>query len=167
MNERVMIFGLCGSGKSRFALQLSFLLDLPLHHLDRYFFIENWVERDSEEFLQIQKGFVDQDKWVIDGNSIRSLEMRYRRADTAIYFHFNRYLCLWRIFKRLFRKEPGVQDRAEGCKECIRWRLIRYMWGFDKRIGPILKDLRERYPQVRFYTFYNDNDLKNFIESRS
>lgn len=163
MNEKVMIFGLCGSGKSHFALQLSFILGIPLYHLDRYFFIENWIERNNKEFLQLQQNIVDKERWIIDGNATRSLEMRYSKADTAIYFHFNRYQCLWRIFKRLLLKNPDIQDRAEGCKECIRWRLIRYMWGFNNRIQPIINDLREKYPHVEFYTFHNDKDIKDFI----
>ena len=162
-----MIFGLPGSGKSRFALQLSFILGTPLYHLDRYFFIKNWVERDPQEFLKIQQAIVDKHSWIIDGNSIRSLEMRYSKADAAIYFHFNRYLCLWRIFKRLLCKEADIQDRADGCKERISLRLIRYMWSFNKKIQPILKDLHQKYPYVDFYIFYNDHDLKNFLALKS
>lgn len=96
--KRIMIFGIPGSGKSTFSLKLSRLLNLPLFHLDKYFFVRGWKEGNYEEFLQIQRGLVDQDSWVIDGNATKSFEMRFSRADTVIYFRFNRILCLWRIF---------------------------------------------------------------------
>lgn len=51
--KKIMIFGRPGSGKSTFATWLSQSLDLPLHHLDKHFYIRNWVERDYNEFLQI------------------------------------------------------------------------------------------------------------------
>lgn len=54
--KRIMIFGIPGSGKSTFALKLSRLLNLPLFHLDKYFFVSGWEERNYEEFLQIQQG---------------------------------------------------------------------------------------------------------------
>ncbi|WP_052046063.1 AAA family ATPase [Candidatus Paracaedibacter symbiosus] len=59
-----MIFGRPESGKSTFAKQLCHQTGIPLYHLDRYFFIENWVERDEAEFLEIQRKLVAQDCWI-------------------------------------------------------------------------------------------------------
>lgn len=160
-----MIFGIPGSGKSTFALKLSRLLNLPLFHLDKYFFISGWEERNYEEFLQIQKGFVDQDSWVIDGNSTRSFEMRFSKADTVIYFRLNRILCLWRIFKRLIHKHPHISDRAEGCTENISFRLIKYLWGFPQRVKLSIEELRLKYPEAKFYEFKNDKQALSFLNT--
>lgn len=165
--KRIMIFGIPGSGKSTLAVQLSKKLKLPLYHLDRYFFIENWVERDYQEFLQIQKDLVDQKAWIIDGNAIKSLEMRYAKADLVLYFRYNRLLCLWRVFKRLFSKDSEISDRADGCSETLRWSLIRYLWEFDKRVSPIIKDLKDRYPQTPFYEFHNSREWEKFARELS
>ena len=48
---RIMIFGRPGSGKTTFAYELSKKLNLPLYHLDKYFFTANWVQRDYQEFV--------------------------------------------------------------------------------------------------------------------
>jgi adenylate kinase family enzyme len=45
---RICIFGRPGSGKSTFAHKLHLKTGLPLYHLDRYFFVANWVERDYQ-----------------------------------------------------------------------------------------------------------------------
>lgn len=164
--KRIMIFGIPGSGKSTFAVQLGDLLGLPVHHLDRYFFVENWVERDYEEFLQIQKQLVEEEKWIIDGNAIHSLEMRYSKADAVLYFHFNRWLCLYRVLKRFFSINEQISDRADGCSEKIHWRLIRYLWGFDKRVSQDLKELKQRYPHAVFHEFLNDRDVRTFLENQ-
>jgi len=160
-----MIFGIPGSGKSTFSLKLSRLLNLPLFHLDSYFFVSGWEERNYEEFLQIQKGLVDQDFWVIDGNDTRSLEMRFSKADTVIYFHFNRFLCLWRIFKRRFYERSHPSDRAEGCTETIRFHLIKYLWGFPQRVKQSIEDLRLKYPKAKFYEFQNDKQVDFFLNT--
>lgn len=162
--KRVMIFGIPGSGKSTFAVKLSQRLRLPLFHLDKYFFIQGWQERDYNEFLSIQRELVEKEHWIIDGNVTKSFEIRFSRSDVVLYFRFNRLLCLWRVFKRLICKNPQISDRAEGCSENIRFRLIRYLWGFDNRIRKSIDILREKYPSVQFYELHNDREVKNWIE---
>ncbi|OYZ36510.1 MAG: DNA topology modulation protein [Alphaproteobacteria bacterium 16-39-46] len=155
-----MIFGRPGSGKSTFALKLHKATKLPLHHLDKHFFEENWIERDYQEFLNIQQALVDQEAWIIDGNSLKSLEMRYGRADTALYFNFPIGQCYWRVFKRLFDKNPEIDDRAEGCRETVKMDLLRYIWRVPKRVALYLDFLRETYPNVRFIEIKSKRDLK-------
>lgn len=161
--RRIMLFGIPGSGKSTFALKLSRILHLPLFHLDKYFFLEGWKERDYDEFLDIQSELVKQEYWIIDGNATRSLEMRYRRADMILYFNFNRVLCLYRIFKRLIHKHPHLSDRADGCTEKVRRRLITYLWGFPKRVKPQIEHLREKYPETTFYEIRSEKELKELF----
>ena len=161
---RIIIFGRPGSGKSTFAFALSKMLNLPLYHLDKYFFVANWVERDYGEFLDIQQKIVDQDAWIIDGCSLRSLEMRYARADVCLFFLYPRVRCIFRLFKRMFDKNPAIQDRPEGCSESISWKLIKYAWTFEyrhnNRLPKQLEYLRKEYPHIIFYTIKNDCDLE-------
>ena len=156
-----MIFGRPGSGKSTFARDLHKTTGLLLHHLDKYFFIRNWVERDRQEFLDIQQSIVDTNSWIIDGNSIKSLEMRYRRADLVLYLNFPRWLCYIRVFKRIFDKSIEIDDRAEDCPEKASWRLLKYMWTFDKRVEKIIADLRDKYPDVRLVEIRNNRILQD------
>lgn len=154
-----MIFGRPGSGKSTFATWLSEVLGLLLHHLDKHFYISNWVERDYNEFLQIQKNIVDSGCWIIDGNSTRSLEMRMKRADLVLYFNFPKIICYFRIFKRFLKPNKSFDDRALGCKETVRFSLLKYMWGFEERVVEDIKTLKERYPQAVFKEIRCDNEL--------
>lgn len=160
-----MIFGRPGSGKSTFAYKLSHLTKIPLYHLDKYFFIENWIERDYQEFLTIQESFAQEDSWIIDGNSVKSLEIRYARADLVLYFNYPRWQCLYRIFKRLFNKDPRIDDRAENSPEKVSLRLIPYLWTFEKRVDRVLPPLKEKYPLVPLIEIGNDKELRNFLHS--
>jgi len=134
-------------------------MGLPLHHLDRHFFTRNWVERDYDEFMSIQHDLVDQEQWIIDGTQVRSLEVRYARADVSIYINYPFWLCLWRILKRRFFKDPRILDRAEGCAEKVSWKLIVYTWRFRKRISDPIPMLRQKYPEVRFFEVNSDKAL--------
>lgn len=157
--RKILIFGIPGSGKSTFAILLGKSLQLPVLHLDKYFFTKGWKERNYEEFLQIQRELVGEEAWIIDGNATKSLEMRYSQADLVLYFKFNRLLCLWRIFKRSLFKHSHLSDLPEGCSKNVRFRLIRYLFGFPSRVKKNLQELKLKYPHAVFYELNSKYDL--------
>jgi adenylate kinase family enzyme len=163
-HKRIMIFGRPGSGKSTFALKLHNITKIPLYHLDKYFFIANWQKRDNEEFMQMQYNIVNSDAWIVDGNCTKSLETRYSHADLCLYYNYSKFLCLWRIFKRLFNNRSHFDDRAENCPELVRWQLVKYMWTFEKRVQLTIEDLKIKYPQVRFIKVANDRQSKQILD---
>lgn len=165
--SRIMIFGRPGSGKSTFAVNISKQLKLPVYHLDKYFYQRNWKERNYQEFIAIQQSFINKEKWIIDGNSIKSLEMRFQRAHMVLFINLPRWRCYLRILKRRFNKNPLIDDRAQGCQETIRMSLIRYMWDYDQRVGNQIIYLREKYPSVIFCEITSDHALANTVASLS
>ena len=48
--KRILIIGCAGSGKSTLAKKLSKKLQLPIIHLDKYFWGENWDRPTDEEW---------------------------------------------------------------------------------------------------------------------
>lgn len=165
MYKRVIILGLPGSGKTTFALKLAQKLNIPLHHLDRHFFLANWVERPKEDFLSIHQSLLDTPDWILDGNAIHSLPIRYPHADLILYFRFNRLLCLFRLIKRLFTSRSHVQDRAHGCREVLTWKLIRYMWTLNARIGPLLQKLQAQYPKPELHILTSQSEADRLLTS--
>lgn len=161
--QRIMIIGRPGSGKSTFSAWFSKELNIPVFHLDKYFFEKNWVERNYQEFLSSQNEMISNPSWIIDGNSTKSYEMRYKYADLCLYFNFPRWLCYWRVFKRLFHKHPDIDDRAPNCTETVRWSLLKYMWNFEDRVNPILQQLQSKYPDVQLIELRSDLMVNRFI----
>jgi adenylate kinase family enzyme len=156
--KKIIIFGKPGGGKSTFATWLSEVLGLPLHHLDKHFYISNWIENDYNKFLKIQKDIVQTKQWIIDGNNTRSLEIRWAKADAALYFNLPKPICYFRIFKR-YLKPNKFNDRAPGCKETIRLSLLKYMWNFDQKITKPIEVLKKQYPHTLFKEIKCENDL--------
>ena len=110
--------------------------------------------------MQIQENITNKTFWIIDGNSTRSLEMRWKNADLVLYFNFNKIICLLRLLKRSLLKDRRIDDRAENCPEILRFQLIKYMWTFENRVQQTLAELKKKYPSVKFIEINSNKDLQ-------
>lgn len=159
--KRIAVIGLPGSGKSTFATKLGKVLSIPVHHLDKHIF-DGRTKRGKQEFLSIKEALVNEESWIIEGCSLSTLEMRFARADTIIYFHLPRWLCIRRAFKRLFTFDKRIADT--GCLRGINWTLIKYIWNFDRDKRETIEELRKRYPNVEFLVFRRAQDPDRYLE---
>lgn len=158
--ERLAIIGLPGSGKSTFAAKLGKILNIPVHHLDKHMF-EGSKKRDKQEFLSVKEALVKEACWIIEGCSFSTFEMRFARADTVIYFHLPRLLCIWRLCKRFFTFDKYLAET--GCLHGLNWTLLKYMWNFDRDKRHRIEELRKQYPQVNFVVFRTSDDPDDYF----
>jgi adenylate kinase family enzyme len=162
--KRIAIFGLPGSGKSTFADKLAKILRITVHHLDKHYFVAGWQIRQREEFLQTLDTLVSESEWIIEGNSIATLETRFAKADVVIYFAFSRFLCLWRVLKRPFSHDKTILDIPEGCSKGISWSLLKYLWTFKKEKREKIEELKAKYPYVDFHTFHSPKCVEEYMQ---
>lgn len=168
LGQKITILGNAGSGKSTLANYLASYLHLPVHHLDRFFWTTNWVERESEEFLTVVKEILKDDKWIMDGNYTKaSFNERLALSSTIIFFDYNRLLVIYRIIKRYFKyKDKERKDICTGCGEKMNWSFIKWVWSFNKRLRQMilekLKECEARGSQV--YIFKNRRTFNRFIK---
>ena len=160
---KVLVFGIPGSGKTTFSNRLSEITGTPVFHVDRHFFRKGrgWVERPQEEFLKDVKEQLEKDSWIIDGNGMRSLEMRFKEANLAIYFNFPRKICIFRIFYR-WTSTLGQEktDGPEGAINNISFHLLKYLWKFPSRYTPAINALKKRHLNVEFIHVRSQEDLE-------
>ena len=138
--KKVVIIGCGGSGKSTFARKLGEILHLPVYHLDALYWKPGWVATPNEEWERIQRELVQKDKWIIDGNYGRTLNIRLAEADTILFFDLSRWITTYRIFKRRIMYHGRTRpDLNEGCPEQLDFQFIKWVWNFrrDKRPGLI------------------------------
>jgi adenylate kinase family enzyme len=158
--RKIAIIGLPGSGKSTFAIRLGKLLHIPVHHLGKHMF-DGRKKRDRQEFLQIKDNLIHENSWIIEGCSFSTFEMRFANADTVIYFHLPRLVCIWRVFKRSFKTRNNDET---GCLDSMNWPLIKYIWNFDREKRPTIEALRKKYPDLEFTVFNYAEDSEKFLK---
>lgn len=169
--KKIMIIGCGGSGKSTLAQQLASKLNVPLYHLDHYFWKPGWQQIDQIEFLEIQYELVSQDAWIIDGNAIRTLSVRIFEADTVIILDIPRWQCIYNIFYRQWR-DYG-KDGKFMAKECpIKfdknfWRFLWYTWHFKKRFHPIIfQYMKIAQDNASIYHLRSYEEIAAFLQTR-
>lgn len=135
--KRIMIIGSCGAGKSYLSTKLARNINYPLIHLDKEFWQPDWVEPDKPEWLKKVQEIVAEDKWIIDGNYGGSLGIRMQRADLIVILDRSKYICLFRIIKRVIKSYGRTRvDMGEGCRERFDLDFMKYVWNFpeEKRV---------------------------------
>ena len=94
------MMGISGAGKSFFASKLGSIFGIPVHHLDKLYWLPGWVEPDKEQFHGRVFDVSREESWIIDGNCIHSLEMRFEKAYLCIYLKLPKLLVTlrgWRL----------------------------------------------------------------------
>ena len=163
--DKIIVIGCGGAGKSTFSRKLSNLLDIPVYHLDKLFWNKGWIETPQKEFNKKIKKVISKDKWIIDGNYIKTIDIRAKDADTIIFINMPTYICLYRIFKRRFMyRGKSRPDMADGCPEGIDIEFFKWVLSYNKKIRPeILKKL-SLYKEKNIVVLNGRKEVKKFLE---
>lgn len=165
--QRIVIIGCTGAGKSVFAQKLSRLLGLKLHHLDSLFW-QGRREPDRNEWFRIQEEITNQPSWIIEGNYGATIDVRLKRADTAIFLDFSTVSCVLGLLKRIVLSKIGLEKRPDiipGLNERIDTKLLQDALTFNRKHRKgILKGI-ERYSHIQLITLRNRREAEQFLRS--
>ena len=161
-----MVIGCCGAGKSTFAQQLHTILDLPLIHLDQYYWKPNWVESDPAEWHRQVKQLASQTTWIMDGNYSGTMDIRIEAAGMICFLNYGKWRCLYRVIKRMLQHYGETRpDMPAGCKERFDLNFLHYVYNFQKtRVPTILKKLDQVRSTKSIHIFENDQEATNFLK---
>lgn len=163
--NRIMIIGCGGAGKSTLARRIHQITKIPLVHLDRQYWSANWVETSKPDWEQKVRTLVEADRWIMDGNYGGTMDIRLQAADTVIFMDRSRWLCLFRVIKRVSwyygRSRP---DMAEGCNERFSWDFLKYIYHYNRTRRPaILKKLKELPEDTRVYVLQKEWEVDQLL----
>ncbi len=144
--RKVMIIGCPGAGKSTFARRLHDVTGLPLYHLDMLWHKPDRTNIPKEEFDVRLGEIVRKDRWIIDGNYQRTLEMRLKECDTVFLLDYPLSVCL-----------EGARSRIGQKRDDLPWLETEFDEGFREWITRFPKDeLPQIYELLRKYKGKNE-----------
>lgn len=134
----MLVVGCSGGGKSTLARALSAALDLPYISMDRAFFwLPGWVLRERSQIREMIGEAVAQERWIMDGTSPGTFDLRLPRADLVIWLRLPRLACLANVVRRRIRYAGRTRpEMAEGCPEKLDLEFLRYIWSFEEKMSP-------------------------------
>lgn len=166
--ERILIIGGNGSGKTTFARELAAAMNLPLIHLDKLYWRDNWTPASNEEFDALLLDELRKPRWIIDGNNSRTVPMRLQYCDTVIYFDFSRFACVRGALKRSIQFHGRSRPDMGGyCPERIDWSFIRLVWHYNDRFRERYYKLLNEAKQVNVIVLKNRRQVRAFLRKQA
>ncbi len=164
--NRVLILGSGGAGKSVLARRLGALTGLPVIHLDREHWRPGWVEPPKDEWVDAVCELVARPQWIMDGNFGGTMELRLAAADTVIFLDLPRWLCLWRVLRRVAMHAGRTRpDMASECDEKFDPEFLRWVWDYPNRSRATVIDKINRYATGRrIHVLRSPAEVEGFLE---
>lgn len=139
--KKVLVIGSPGAGKSTFARKLRDRTGLPLYYLDMIWHLPDRTNIPREEFDSRLTSILQQEEWIIDGNYLRTMEMRMKYCDTVFLLDFPLEVCLSGVRSRIGKTREDMPWTEEEMDE----EFYRFILDFPTRYLPRIYKLLEQY----------------------
>lgn len=145
--NRILVVGCSGGGKTTLSRRLCARFGFDYISIDRDVrWLPGWQQRNKAEQRALISQQVQGTRWVMDGISISSLDLRLPRTDLVLWVRVPRHVALLGIAKRVLRNYGKVRfGMPEGCAEQLPDReFLSYIWNFERKESPRLEQNFER-----------------------
>lgn len=160
--KKVIVIGSPGAGKSYFSKRLKEITNLPLYHIDMLYHKQDGTHITKEELeVELRKIFQNE-KWIIDGNYQRTLEMRLKECDTVFLLDYSTEVCIAGAEARVGQKRDDLPWIEEKLDENFKQLIIN----FSNEKLPQIYELLDKYKQNKnIIIFKSREDADKYLMS--
>ncbi|MEM6844537.1 MAG: DNA topology modulation protein [Bacteroidota bacterium] len=163
--DKIMIIGCSGAGKSTFSTKLHEITAIELIHLDQHHWLPNWVGLNKSDWRDKVTELSEKESWIMDGNYGGTMEIRLNKANTIIFMDRTRWLCLYRVLKRVITHYgKSRKDMPEGCVEKFSWEFMHYIYHYNKTRRPkILEKLSKLKTSKEIVILRSNKEIRGYL----
>ena len=163
--NKIIVIGCPGSGKSTMVFKMNEKLKYPVLHLDKIYHIDNNTHITREELVKRVDEFAnDNERFIIDGNYISTVEQRIKLADTVILLDIDTEICVQNAVNR--SKKEKTADMADGFDNSkLKDEFLEFIGRFKNDSLPKISGLIETHKSEKnIIILKNYKEIDEFIE---
>lgn len=160
MFRKAIVIGCPGAGKSTFARRLRDRTGLPLYYLDMINHRPDRTTSSREEFDKRLAEIMSGDKWIIDGNYNRTLEVRFEQCDVVFLLDFPTEVCLAGAAERIGKKREDMPWIETEFDEDFRQWIMDFPQNGLPKIYGLISEYRDR---KSIYIFRSREDTEDYF----
>ena len=161
--NKILIIGSGGAGKSTAAIKLAKITNLPLIHLDQQYWGPNWQATPQKQWEQKLLKLLSKPQWIMDGNYDRTMNLRFKYADTIIFLHYSTLNCIIGSIKRIItQKRP---DPIKKCNEQFNWAFFKFIYNYNTKRAPTVLKKLSKLKDKKIYIIKNRTELDQFFNN--
>ena len=120
MAERILVYGVTGSGKTRLAEGISAVTGIPWHAVDELTWEPGWIEVPDPEQRRRIAAICAEERWVLDTAYGRWLDIPLARVELIVALDYPRWLSLSRLVRRSVIRAIDGKPICNGNRESFR-----------------------------------------------
>ena len=159
IGHRILILGCPGSGKSTLARALAARTGLPVVHLDNVWWRADGTHISREAFDRALDELLRGEKWIMDGNYRRTMEVRLRACDTAIFLDYPEDVCMAGIIARVGETRPDMP----WTETALDPELVALVQNYARDDRPQVLSLLQKYPEKQSLTFTSREEAARWL----
>jgi adenylate kinase family enzyme len=132
--DRVLIYGVTGSGKTTLARQVAERTGLPWHSVDDLTYEPGWVVVEPAEQRRRIAAICAGERWILDSAYSQWVDVVLPRTDLIVGLDYPRWRSLSRLARRTFMRVVDRRQICNGNTETFRQAFSResiIMWHFQ------------------------------------
>jgi adenylate kinase family enzyme len=132
--DRVLIYGVTGSGKTILARKVADRTGLPFHSVDDLTWQPGWVAMPTEDQRRLMAAICAGERWILDSAYSIWLDLALARADLIVALDYPRWRSLDRLARRTLMRVISRRTVCNGNTESVRQILSRdsiIVWHFS------------------------------------